>query len=472
MGYTELEKHVRYKNIYKPNKLYWGLGIEEESYLQFTKPIYVATPIIRMNHNPERYSVRYFDSYKPSYKDVINILFPDTSGCIPLPFFINAHAFRSMDVHGNHTTTYEKVPKPNPNFSGKTFYQELIDFIPTKTSMICYPKKSFSSIFKQSCIFDGDTIEYMTQNFYNTSVKSVITELTTIKKELLDSINKYLTDTKVHIEKGLLMYPTVNPGFTVLYSNPKNITMFNNGTYHINITLPSLLGENDTNGIPSILHPIKFKEDHRKYIRFIQWLEPFIIGVYGTKDPLSIVSNKYSKSSQRCAISRYIGIGTYDTNTMPTGKILTKATETIRGSTNNFWWYTKYHETSGYTLLKTIGMDINFRKHYNHGVEIRFLDWFPESKLQELMEFYVYLADACLDRPLSSEPVMSELWNTLVVNMIQHGPDYIIPKEILEVYETILGFSLQVGSISNVYMQILKQLKCKYKNGVCSKCML
>jgi len=474
MGYTELEKHIQYKNSYESNKLYWGLGIEEESYLQFTKPIHVATPIIRTNHAPERYSVRYFDSYKPTYKNILNTLFPDASGCIPVPFFINSHAFRSMDTHGNHMTTYEAQPKPNPKFTGKTFYKQLMEYVPPKPTNTFFAKKQklFFQIFNASCIFDGDTLEFMTRNFFNTNIKSVIKELTIAKKELLDNINNFLIANKVHRDKGLLMYPIVNPGFTVLYSNSKNITMFNNGTYHINITLPSYLGNYNSCGYPNLLDSDKFRKDHQKFIRFIQWLEPFIIGVYGTKDPFSSVSNEYSKSSQRCAISRYIGIGTYDTNTMPTGKILTAPIENIRGSENSFWWYKKYHETSGYKPLKIIGMDINYRKHYNHGVEIRFLDWFSENKLQELLEFYVYLADASLERPLSSEPVMSELWNIFVVQMLQHGPDYIVPKEILDVYETILGFPLEVGSISNVYKQLRKKLKRTYKNRICAKCML
>ncbi len=31
------EQHTRYLAIYKPNDVFWGLGIENETYLQFTK---------------------------------------------------------------------------------------------------------------------------------------------------------------------------------------------------------------------------------------------------------------------------------------------------------------------------------------------------------------------------------------------------------------------------------------------------
>ena len=53
----ELDKHKKYKTMYGSNELFWGIGIEEETYFQFTKPIQVATPIIRTCHKAERYSV-------------------------------------------------------------------------------------------------------------------------------------------------------------------------------------------------------------------------------------------------------------------------------------------------------------------------------------------------------------------------------------------------------------------------------
>ena len=64
----ELAKHKKYKTMYIENELFWGLGIEEETYLQFTKLIFVAAPIIRTCHTEERYSVNYYSSYKPDYK--------------------------------------------------------------------------------------------------------------------------------------------------------------------------------------------------------------------------------------------------------------------------------------------------------------------------------------------------------------------------------------------------------------------
>jgi len=190
--------------MYGSNEIYWGLGIEEETYLQFTKPIHVAAPILRTRHAAERYSVKYYTTYKDSYKQAIAALFPDASGCIPLPFFVNANAFTRMDIHGNHKTTYEKVPKPNPAFSGKTFFQSLEE---TDSCL----QRPFTKIFYKNCIFDGDSLEFMTQNFYKGNVRSAIKELVGAKKDLLKVINAYLIENRLHRDKGLLMYPINNP---------------------------------------------------------------------------------------------------------------------------------------------------------------------------------------------------------------------------------------------------------------------
>ena len=453
MGYTELVKHMRYKSMYKPNELYWGLGIEEETYLQFTKPIYVAAPIIRTCHGAERYSVKYYTTYKPNYKDAFAV-FTDASGFYPLPYFFNGHCFSKMDTAGEHITTYEKVPKPNPKFSGKTFFEELEEY---KTY-----RKSFAAIFNESCIFDGDTLEFMTQNFYKAKVDCVIRELLKAKKDLLRCINEYLVKKKLHRDKGLLMYPPVNPGFAVYFSNPKNVTMFNNGTYHINITLPTLLGGADENGVPRILDLKRFREKHKIFIRLIQWLEPLIIANFGTKDPLAT----YAKGSQRCAVSRYIGVGTFDTVDMPMGKIVTVPVSQIRGSDTDFWWYKVYHENSGYNKLEELGMDISYRKHYNHGVEIRFLDWFPETMLKGLIEFYICLADASLESDMPENPVMSPVWNAFVVSVFRGQVNH----EIADVYSKLFKVPLR-GNVSEMYKMLSAGLASKYKNGICNKCM-
>jgi len=459
-----LEKHKKYKDKYGSNEIYWGLGIEEETYFQFTKPIHVATPILRTCHKAERYSVNYYSVYKPGHMKALESLFPDASGCIALPLFVNSHSFTKMDMSGAHVTTYEKTPKPNPKFSGKTFIDELQAFSPMfkEDHEICYT-------------FDGDSIEFMTLGFYKATSKEVIKELLDYKTKFLGELNRFLKVSGRHRDKGLLMYPPRNPGFAVFFSNPGNVLMFNNGTYHINLTLPTILGNAPSaDEAPLLAFPELFKEQHRQCIRMIQWIEPLLIVMYGSPDPLSSYSRRYTKASQRCCVARYIGIGTYNTEQMPEGKLLTLPLTKVKGSDLPYWWYTKFHKTSGYNPLEQIGMDINYRKHYNHGIEMRFFDWFPENRLQDLISFLVHICEAALDRRESSEAVMSQTWNQFVVDILKDGVDTPITTEVAGMYEKLLGIQMLGKKLTagSAFEYIFKELKRIYKGGECVKRML
>ena len=462
----ELEKHKKYKSKYGENELFWGVGIEEETYFQFTKPIQVAAPLIRSNHKAERYSVDYYQSLKPIHTEAFKQLFPDASACVPLPYFFNSHSFQSLDTKGHHRTTYETTPKPNPKFGGTTFFEDLQ----------LYKPKLFKNQYEVIFTFDGDTIEFITQNFYKAKVPDAIQELKTYKETFLKTSNDYILKMNLFRDKGLLMYPPRNPGFAVFHSNPQNVVMFNSGTYHINITLPSLLGpRNKETNISELLYPELFEDQHKQCILFYQWLEPILIAMYGTPDPFSSKFSDYSTSSQRCAVSRYIGVGTYDVKKMQKGKYLTEDIDKIRGHENSYWWYRRYHQKSGYVPLTRIGMDINYRKHYNHGIELRFFDWFPEEKLQELIELLIYVADASLiNRNEPSEPILSETWNDIVIGVLQEGQSFRLTPTMMATYERILGlqlFGLDMN-VRELYTHLVESYKKKFAMGMCARMML
>lgn len=458
-----LEKHKKYKTTYGSNEIFWGLGIELETYFQFEKPIQVAAPILRKCHKPERYSVDYYKSYKALHEKVFHMMFPDSSGCFPLPFFVNGHCLSKMDRHGNHITTYEKSPKPNPKFIGKTLLDEM---------------KEYSLLFKNDhevrYVFDGDTVEFMTLNFYKVKATTAIKELLDYKIRFLKEFNSFIKIQGLHKEKGTLVYPPRNPGFAVFYSNPGNVVMFNNGTYHINLTLPSMLGPQNEDGIATLAYPELFRQQHKVCIKMFQWFEPFLIAVYGTPDPLSFTSPIFSKGSQRCAVSRYIGIGTYDVEKMPEGKIMTLPIKDVIGSQTDYWWYSTYHKISGYVALEQIGMDINYKKHYNHGIELRFFDWFPENRLQTLITELVYLCELALDRDETGVAALSKTWNLFVIGVLKEGIEFKITDEIAAIYERILGIPL-LGvrkTVAEAFEYIFKELKRKYKGGECVKRLL
>ena len=462
-----LSKHARYKAAYNPaGGLFWGLGIEVETYLHFTRPIHVATPVIRKDHSPERYSVAYSATYKPAaLAAALESAYPDASGCLPMPLCVNSHGLAAMDVAGNHKTTYEKTPKPNPAFTGKTWFEELQAF----------DADFFGKGYEVLFTFDGDSIEFMTQRFYCATSDQVIKELQAVKTTFLTKLNTFVAKRQLFKRHGAaLRWAPNNPAFVVQLTNPSQVAMFNNGTYHINITLPSYTCPAAAPGdLPPLLYPSAFVADHCRFIRLIQWLEPLVLAVYGSADPLGSrganplgsrganplgsregSGSGFAKASQRCAVSRYIGIGTYDTEAMPEGKILTADVPTIRGADQPFWWYRRFHETSAYIPLTTIGMDINFRKHHNHGVEIRCLDWFPEQLLPGLLAFFIRLADLSLARPLAPEAPMSETWNDLVVGIMQEGTAFQVGAATTASYELILGVPLTPGTAGRLFAQI------------------
>ena len=160
---------------------------------------------------------------------------------------------------------------------------------------------------------------------------------------------------------------------------------------------------------------------------------------------------------------------------MQKGKYLTEDIDKIRGHENSYWWYRRYHQKSGYVPLTRIGMDINYRKHYNHGIELRFFDWFPEEKLQELIELLVYVADASLiNRNEPSEPILSETWNDLVIGVLQEGQSVRLTPTMMATYERILGlqlFGLDMN-VRELYTHLVESYKKKFAMGMCARMML
>lgn len=453
-----LEKHRKYKDKYGENEIFWGFGIEVETYLQFAKPIHVATPVLKTARKPERYSVNYYSSYKPETLAQMDRLFPDASGFVSLPLLLNCHSLIKADRHGQHIMTYEKQPKPNPKFLGRTVFQEMQGFCPTL----------FLDEHEVGFTFDGDTIEFMSEYFYRATAEDAIEELIVKKSGFLKTLNRFLRERRVFLDKGPVIYPPCNPAFAVFHTNQRNIGMFNNGTYHVNITLPTELGNKSVDGFPTMKDPAKFKMIHKNCIRVYQWLEPLLVAVYGSPDPFQ----GCSAGSQRGAMSRYIGLGTYDTDAMPEGKILTVPINELRGSDQPFWWYKVYHATSGYQPLEQLGMDINYRKHFLHGIELRIFDWFPEERLQELSEVLVYAAQASLLHVNVVEPVMTRAWNNLMVGVLREGIAYKPSAQEIGYLEFVFLLELPSMNIGELYKVLYSRMMKKYGRGNLSACFL
>ena len=88
------EKHIKYKSSYKPNDIYWGLGIEHETYLETSKLKQVTLKDLKEHRARERYCVDYYNIYNIStLNTALDGLF-EANKEILIPILVNSHTFR------------------------------------------------------------------------------------------------------------------------------------------------------------------------------------------------------------------------------------------------------------------------------------------------------------------------------------------------------------------------------------------
>jgi len=430
-------KYIKYKDLYEKNKLYWGLGIENEVYLECEKTKKVSKEYILKNKIRERYSIDYYSNYKDDF-GLVHYFYHEKED-MEVPFLINSHSFTKTDKNTNPKTMYTKLSEPNPEFEGETLIETL---------------QKHNVYFKDNpyWLFDGDTVEFATLNFFNEKLTNIINSLNNSKKVFIEKINTSFKELDIFKEFGKINIMKNNYPFGVYLTNMKNVGMFNNGTLHYNITLPTKL-DNDC----FIENKTEFINIHSKAIKIIQWMEPFLVAIYGSPDPLSIHDNNFSKASQRCAISRYVSIGTYDNETMIPGKILTKKVSEF----GDYHWYNQYYKNNGYTKLNEIGLDINFNKHFNHGIEIRFLD--HTELIDESFEFIIYLMDHILSiKNDIVNPIKCVAWNKFVARIMKDGKDYILTSYEKDIYGSLFSIKIKKDKLIDIYYEIYSILLLKF----------
>jgi len=413
------DKHLKYydffSNLQSKDKEYWGIGIENESYLMFDKLYEVDKNFLINNQKRERYSVDYWVNFK---KDKLLEALNKLPEKIYLPTYLNSYLFQKNDIFGEPTKKYTKLGESNPNFSGET----IDEYLKNNSTL-------FNKLFEKNIIYDGDTFEFTTFNFYKTNVKNVINELVSIKKIFLDEINEKLVNknnNEKYIFKDKIIYPPFNYGFAKFQTNLKNVAICNNGTYHINITLPT-----DINKDGKIIFPVRFQQVHSNAIRAIQWIEPFLVALYGSPDILHMLNKDYSGGSLRLMLSRYIGLGTYDENKMEKGKMLNDF-----NYKNKNHYLEKLHENSPYILPETTGYDINYNKFLKHGIELRFFDYFPEEHLEDIINLIILV---CAHSSFNKipDPKENKLWQNFVIDVLKHGSNAMVSHELNDLVKTI-----------------------------------
>jgi len=239
-------------------------------------------------------------------------------------------------------------------------------------------------------------------------------------KELVALKQSFLADISPFFEKwdiGSITFPSHNYGLaTFLTTGAKNLAVCNNATYHINITLPALLKDG------CLVNKSAFIQQHLEFVRCIQMVEPLIVASYGTPDVFSVVdptnSHHYSIGSLRVTLSRYISLQTFDVDSPINGKLLL-----MKKSDDQLRWYNQLGDTS-YQMNEQIGADINFNKFKNHGIEMRFFDWFPEEYLEGLMNFFILLAQHSVI--IGSFTFNNALYQTIIKKCVTKGFTHVL----------------------------------------------
>jgi hypothetical protein len=477
---TPMDKHRHYKKKYLPNQVFWGLGVENETYIQVLPDIEKPVRFL-FNNNRERYSVDYWTIYKKgAVQQVLKghveelenqskcfVTKGPSSATVRLPRLINSHSFQNTDRFGQPQKTYAKVPRHNPRFFGTTMLEDL------RESYLPEVRQMFDECYNYNFCFDGDTIEFITQDFYCTTVDQCVTELVDFKKYFLETLKKgmYHLHKKDTWLEGTLCYPPVNHGLAVFHTNRENVAIFNNSTYHINLTMPTLLNEDGL-----IADWPAFLEKHRQLARLFQWMSPLLVAQYGSGDVMGRLEKKddenednkfqFPSGSQRLCVSRYVSVATYDTDVMRPGKLLVFENPKLP------WMKEIYDkEECAYNMLNLCGCDINFHKHINHGLEFRIFDWFPEQLLPKVLRLFVYMADEAneafnsLESKSKSEahderqvpnPLKNDQFHHLLARCVWEGQDVKITldevKMMFEVFRIPLPDIGYIGTEDSVFV--------------------
>ncbi len=92
-----------------------------------------------------------------------------------------------------------------------------------------------------------------------------------------------------------------------------------------------------------------------------------------------------------------------------------------------------------YNPLPLMGVDINFHKHKNHGLELRIFDWFPEEHLERLLKCLIWMCDEALSFDNIEDPKDSQVFNDVLYGAIWQGKEYILKPEEIELFQKILN---------------------------------
>jgi hypothetical protein len=452
-------------------KYFWGIGLENETYLQFDESLLVTGKFIQEKMGRERYSIDYLKCYRQGKLESTLAAAFDTDKKYQVSRMMNSHSLEKLDLNYEHKTIHSAPPLlDNPEYAGKSILEHFLESQPYQIQRMLVQKDN-----PMGCIvFDGDSIEFITKYFENRTVQEACNELKATKRIFLEKLNS----SQVLPDK--LNFPEYNIGINMFMSNLKNLVLFNNGTFHFHFTLPTLTEDS------KIIDYDEFDTRHSNAIYLLQWFEPLFIATLGSPDILSVISEKhqlnekFAGGSMRNAMSRYTGVGTYH-KSMPKGKVLTYPVDEFRkllkfDKKDNIWWRDQIENELCYELLNDLGLDFNREKLYQSGFEFRSFDEFPSSYLPEVLHAIVLICEhsrSMNDTPWASD---SPVWNKLVFKALKDGFKSVIQLEekqelmrVLQINEADLNHTESLNPSNNTqkldefFFQLLEVLHEKYK---------
>lgn len=417
-------------------EVYWGIGIENETYLKFEESMTVTGAFIQDKIGCERYSIDYRKCYKSGLlANVVEASF-DRSKHYRISRMINSHSLDKLDLNYQHKTLpYTKPAVDNPEFLGKSILELFLDTQPYYIQRLLTQKNNPMGAIN----FDGDSIEFVTKYFENRTIPVACDEIKATKKLFIDKLNES------QVLDGTLSFPTYNVGLNMFMSNQENIVLFNNGTFHFHITLPTITHHSRVVDYPA------FEAKHANAIYLLQWFEPLFIATLGSPDIMAVASNlydlpeKFAAGSMRNAMSRYTGVGTFH-KSMAKGKILTYAVDEFRkllqfDKEENIWWRDQIEADLGYELLSDIGLDFNQEKMYQSGFEFRSFDEFPIDYLNDVLHAIVLVCEHAVhhaDIPWCHDSIV---WNNIVFKALKFGHKATLTNEekveLLQVFQLL-----------------------------------
>jgi hypothetical protein len=141
---------------------------------------------------------------------------------------------------------------------------------------------------------------------------------------------------------------------------------------------------------------------------------------------------------------------------MKTGKLLFDNIDTFEIYTREYGWYKQYYKDCAYNKLESLGYDINFNKHYNHGVEIRFFDHITDDNIiKEILNYLIIIADYSLVNNIIDNPILSVNWNNIIVKCMKYGFKTVLDEKELDMYNKLFNHKFINNNITKLFYEII-----------------